>query len=137
MNVNNVRAPHVMGITGTNPTKGSTAEPITMFSTISTIGSVAAALAVLPVGDDAPRVIRQFTSVFLMSSHGELWRVYEADTPDALDRHMPWRGSQQQFRVFIGLAHDSPVRVHAFQPGDSRDTDPLTLQDQLDHSLAA
>ena len=40
--------------------------------------SVAAALAVLPGKDDSPRVIRQFTSMFLVSRHGELWRVYDA-----------------------------------------------------------
>jgi|SRR3954464_9616342 len=109
-----------------------------MFSNASSAGSVAAVLAVLPsASDDAPRVIRQFTSVFLMSCRGELWRVYEADTPDALDRHIPWRGSSHCYRVFIGLAHHNPVRVHAFAPGESRETDPTTLQDQLDHSIAA
>jgi len=109
-----------------------------MFSNTSNAGSVAAALAVLPstIGD-APRVIRQFTSVFLMSSHGELWRVYETDTPDATDRHIPWRGSSHCYRVFIGLTREGPVRVHAFEPDESRETDPATLQDQLDHSMAA
>jgi hypothetical protein len=98
--------------------------------------SVAAAMAVLPLParDDAPRVIQQFTSIFLVSRVGELWRVYDSDTPDASDRQMPSRGSTTPYRVFIALTRTAQLRVHGFVPGESRETDPVTLQGQLDAS---
>ena len=63
--------------------------------------SVAAALAVLPAKDDSPRVIRHFTSIFLVSRAGELWRVYDTDAPDGADRQMPSPGSRLPHRLFV------------------------------------
>lgn len=95
--------------------------------------SVAAALAVLPTKDGAePRVIQQFTSIFLVSRYGELWRVYDSAAPDGADRKMPSPGSTFPYRLFLALARKTEVRVHAFVDGASRDTDPQSLQDQLD-----
>ena len=96
--------------------------------------SVAAALAVIPGKDDSPRVIRQFTSVFLVSRAGELWRVYDADAPDSADRQMPSAGSHLPYRLFMALARDEQLRVHAFAERESHDIDPAVLQAQLDDS---
>lgn len=96
--------------------------------------SVAAALAVLPSPDDSPRVIRQFTSIFLVSRAGELWRVYDADAPTSADREMPSQGSRLPHRLFIALATKEEVRVHTFAERESRDIDPNVLQQQLDAS---
>jgi len=98
--------------------------------------SVAAALAVLPTKDDAPRVIRQFTSIFLVSRYGELWRVYDSAGPDGSDRRMPSPGSTLPYRLFLALARKSEVRTHRFAPGECRDVDPGELQRQLDSSVA-
>ena len=125
------RAPLLMGTAGTNATTGSPQSQ----SPINCTSSVAAALAVLPFPtDDAPRVIRQFTSVFLVSSSGELWRVYDADAPAAVDRQMPSRGSKHPYRVFVALARKSQVRVHSFRTGETTDTDPVALQEHLNDS---
>ena len=97
--------------------------------------SVAAALAVLPAKDDAPRVIQQFTSVFLVSRLGELWRVYDADDPDMGERVMPIAQSTKPYRLFMTLARASQRRVYTFAPGASHDIDPVTLQTQLDASI--
>jgi len=124
-------ASRLMGTPGTNPTPCSPRSQPPTYST----SSVAAALAVLPFPTgDAPRVIRQFTSVFLVSSSGELWRVYDADSPTAVDRQMPSRGSEHPFRVFVALARKSQVRVHTFRPCETSDTDPGALQEQLNES---
>lgn len=97
--------------------------------------SVAAALAVLPNRDGAePRVIQQFTSIFLVSRYGELWRVYDSSAPDGADRKMPSAGSTLPQRLFLALARKTEVRVHTFLPGESRDVDPASLQAQLDES---
>jgi len=95
--------------------------------------SVAAALAVLPNRDGAePRVIQQFTSIFLVCRYGELWRVYDSAAPDGADRRMPSQGSTLPHRLFLALARKTEVRVHTFAPGESREVDPASLQAQLD-----
>lgn len=97
--------------------------------------SVAAALAVLPTKDGAePRVIQQFTSIFLVSRYGELWRVYDSAAPDGADRKMPSPGSTLPYRLFLALARKTEVRVHTFIAGEKRDVDPGSLQAQLDES---
>jgi hypothetical protein len=99
--------------------------------------SVAAALAVLPTKDGAePRVIQQFTSIFLVSRYGELWRVYDSAAPDGADRKMPSMGSTLPYRLFLALARKTEVRAHQFAPGETRDVDPHSLQEQLDRSRA-
>jgi hypothetical protein len=97
--------------------------------------SVAAALAVIPSRDDAPRVIQQFTSIFLVSRYGELWRVYDSTAPEGADRRMPSSGSILPLRVFVALARKSELRVHSFALGAAHDTDPVSLQQQLDDSV--
>ena len=95
--------------------------------------SAAAALAVLPPKDRAgPRVIQQFTSIFLVSRYGELWRVYDSAAPDGADRKMPSTGSSLPYRLFLALARKTEVRVHTFAPGEAREIDPASLQAQLD-----
>jgi hypothetical protein len=96
--------------------------------------SVAAALAVIPTKDDAPRVIQQFTSIFLVNRYGELWRVYDSTAPEGADRKMPSPGSTFPIRLFVALARKTELRVHTFAPGEAHDTDPVSLQDQLDES---
>ncbi len=100
--------------------------------------SVAAALAVLPSKDGAePRVIQQFTSIFLVSRYGELWRVYDSSAPDGADRRMPSSGSTLPYRIFLALARKTEVRLHTFAPGEAREIDPVSLQGQLDESRSA
>src|SRR3954463_10113661 len=95
--------------------------------------SVAAALAVIPTWDGPePRVIQQFTSIFLVRRYGELWRVYDCAGPDGTDRKMPSAGSTLPYRIFRALARRSELRAHAFAPGAPRDIDPVALQRQLD-----
>lgn len=96
--------------------------------------SVAAALAVLPAKGDSPRVIRQYTSIFLVSRVGELWRVYDTDSPNSIDREMPSPDSRRAHRVFVALATKEETRVHTFAEDESRDIDPLMLQALLDAS---
>lgn len=99
--------------------------------------SVAAALAVLPSKDGAePRVIQQFTSIFLVSRFGELWRVYDSAAPDGTERRMPSNGSSLPYRLFLALARKTEVRVHTFADDGSREIDPQSLQAQLDASRA-
>lgn len=97
--------------------------------------SVAAAPAVVPLKAAAePRVIQQFMSIFLVSRHGELWRVYDAAAPEGSERKMPAGSSALPFRLFVALARRSELRVHSFAPGESREVEPENLQRQLDEA---
>jgi hypothetical protein len=94
--------------------------------------------AVCQTNDDAePRVIRQFTSVFLVSRCGELWRVYDSAAPDGADRRMPSAESTARYRIFLALAHKTEVRAHVFTPGARHAVDAAGLQAQLDDSVVA
>jgi len=100
--------------------------------------SAAAAPAAYPTNHGAePRVIQQFTSVFLVSRFGELWRVYDTAAPDGADRKMPSAGSTLPHRLFLALARKTEVRVHTFAPGETRLVDPASLQAQLDDAKSA
>jgi hypothetical protein len=94
---------------------------------------VAAALAVLPT-EHAPLVIQQFSSIFLVSGSGEVWRVYDSATPDGADRRMPSAASTLPHRLFLGLARKSEVRVYTFAPSEPREVDPVSLHEQLETS---
>lgn len=93
---------------------------------------VVGALAVLPTSDIAPRVIQQFTSVFLVSRTGELWRVYDSDAADGTGRNMPSAGLTPRSRVFVAIAQTSHVRLREFHPGEPHGIRPEDLQEQLD-----
>jgi hypothetical protein len=81
-----------------------------------------------------PRVIQQFTSIFLVGRAGELWRVYDSSSPDGADRSMPSPESTARYRLFLGLARKSEIRAFAFTDDGTREVDPVSLQKQLDAS---
>jgi hypothetical protein len=83
-----------------------------------------------------PRVIKQFTSIFLVGREGELWRVYDSSSPNGADRTMPSAESNARYRLFLGLARKSEMRAYAFSADTSREIDPASLQRQLDASRA-
>jgi hypothetical protein len=131
------QAPHreslLMDIPGTSPMTGSSRTSSVMVAS----SSVAAALAVLPTDGDAPRVIQQFTSVFLVSRLGELWRVFDTDDPRGAERLMPSSLSTRRYRLFMGLARKAEIRVFEFADRSPHDIDPVALQAQLEGSVAS
>jgi hypothetical protein len=83
-----------------------------------------------------PRVIQQFTSIFLVGRAGELWRVYDSSSPNGADRTIPSSESSARYRLFLGLARKSEIRAFSFTADGSREIDPVSLQKQLDASRA-
>ena len=83
-----------------------------------------------------PRVIKQFTSIFLVGRAGELWRVYDSSSANGADRTMPSADSSARYRLFLGLARKSEMRAYMFTADGSREIDPVSLQKQLDASRA-
>ena len=101
----------------------------------STVTSPYAAAIIGRTGTE-PRVIQQFTSIFLVGRAGELWRVYDSSSPNGADRTMPSVDSTARYRLFLGLARKSEMRAYTFTADVSRAVDPVSLQKQLDASRA-
>lgn len=95
---------------------------------------MAAVPAAVPQQDSAPRVLQQFTSIFLVSRFGELWRVYDCDEADGTNRRMPSETSDAAGRVFVSLTDDVQERMHAFGKSEDRRLEPSLLQAQLERS---
>ena len=84
--------------------------------------------------DSAPRVLQQFTSIFLVSRFGELWRVFDCDETDGTRRRMPSETHDAIGRVFVALTDDAQERMHAFGKSEDRRLEPNLLQAQLERS---
>ena len=87
-----------------------------------------------PQQDGAPRVLQQFTSIFLVSRFGELWRVYDCDETDGTNRRMPSEANDAAGRVFVSLTDDVQERMHPFAKSEDRRLEPNLLQAQLERS---
>lgn len=96
-------------------------------------GSFLAALAVLPANGNAPRVIQQFSSIFLVSRTGDLWGVHDCASPDGPPT-TPSARSSLPVRIFVPLGRKTEMRAYTFAPFESREIDPESLQTQLDES---
>jgi hypothetical protein len=96
-------------------------------------GSFLAALAVLPGNDNAPRVIQQFSSIFLVSRTGDLWGVHDCATPGG-PQTTPSSRSTLPVRTFVPLGRRNETRARLFAPYESREIDPESLQAQLDEA---
>lgn len=81
-----------------------------------------------------PRVIQQFTSLFLVAQAGELWRVYDSSAPDGVDRQMPTDRTQLRYRLFLSLSGRSEIRACELTDDGPRGIDAKSLQQQLDIS---
>lgn len=101
---------------------------------MSPTSSLAAVPATGPQQDSAPRVLQQFTSIFLVSRFGELWRVYDCDEADGTNRRMPSETNDAIGRVFVSLTDDVQERLHAFARSEDRRLEPNLLQAQLERS---
>ena len=102
---------------------------------MSPTSSLAAVPSATPQQDSAPpRVLQQFTSIFLVSRFGELWRVYDCDEPDGHNRRMPSETRDATGRVFVSLADEPQERLHQFGPSEDRRLEPTLLQAQLERS---
>jgi hypothetical protein len=111
-----------------------TVSPWNLNTSMTPSRSVAAALAALPTQDNTPRVIQQFTSIFLVSRYGELWRVYDCEDQEGSARRMPSTGQRAAARVFVALAREAETRLRPFASGEDHAIDPQVLQRQLDES---
>jgi hypothetical protein len=79
-----------------------------------------------------PRVIQQFTAIFLVSREGDVWRVYDSDSLHGWGRRMPSDSSDVVSRVFVGIGRATTKRIHHFKSTEDRSLTADRLQAQLD-----
>ena len=87
--------------------------------------------AVMASTDAVPRLVRQFTALFLVTPQGSVWRVFDSDDASGESRYAPSSDPRVATRVFIGSGAKPLIRVYAFPPGEPRSISADRLYDQL------
>jgi hypothetical protein len=87
--------------------------------------------AVMASTDAIPRLVRQFTALFLVTPQGDVWRIFDSDGPDNETRSAPTNEPHVWARIFIGSGVTPIVRVYRFLDGESRSISAGRLYEQL------
>ena len=87
--------------------------------------------AVMASTDAVPRLVRQFTALFLVTPQGDVWRVFDSDDANGETRYAPTSDPKVRTRVFIGSGPRPDVRVYEFQSGEPRSIAADRLHEQL------
>ena len=81
--------------------------------------------------DGAPRLVRQFTALFLVTPQGDVWRIYDSDDLSGEMRYAPSNDPGVRARVFIGSGASPAMKVYIFPAGEPRSINAERLYDQL------
>jgi hypothetical protein len=87
--------------------------------------------AVVASTDAVPRLVRQFTALFLVTPQGEVWRIFDSDEPSGETRFAPTNDPHVVSRIFIGSGPNPIVRVYRFLDGEARSISAERLHEQL------
>jgi hypothetical protein len=81
-----------------------------------------------------PRLVRQLTTLFLVTPEGDVWRVYDSDEPSGAARFAPTSNPSVRSRVFVGSGPQPIARIYLFRDGEPRSTAADRLYEQLSAS---
>src|SRR5687768_15229397 len=87
--------------------------------------------AVVASTDAVPRLVRQFTALFLVTPQGDVWRIFDSDDASGETRYAPSSDPRVRTRVFIGSGARPVVRVYTFQGAEPRSISADRLHEQL------
>src|SRR3954468_3875747 len=87
--------------------------------------------AVMPSTDAVPRLVRQFTALFLVTPVGDVWRVFDSDDATGETRYSPSSDPNVRTRVFMGSGARPVIAVYEFAAGEARSISAERLYDQL------
>jgi hypothetical protein len=87
--------------------------------------------AVVSSTDAIPRLIRQFSALFLVTPQGDVWRIFDSEGPETETRSTPTNDPHIWARIFIGSGATPVVRVYRFRDGESRSVNAERLFAQL------
>jgi hypothetical protein len=87
--------------------------------------------AILASTDGVPRVVRQANALFLVSPHGEVWRIFDSDDAAGESRYTPASNPFARSRVFLGSGATPTVKIYAFRVDEPRSAGAERLHEQL------
>ena len=87
--------------------------------------------AVVASTDAVPRLVRQFTALFLVTPQGDVWRIFDSDESSGDTRFAPTNDPHVRSRVFIGSGSQPVIRTYRFLDGESRSISAERLLEQL------
>jgi hypothetical protein len=87
--------------------------------------------AVVANTDAVPRLVRQFTALFLVTPTGDVWRVFDSDDEKGEERFSPSSDPNVCTRVFIGSGTQPIVKTYLFSSGEARSIAAERLYEQL------
>ena len=87
--------------------------------------------AVVASTDAVPRLVRQFTALFLVTPQGDVWRIFDSDEESGNTRFAPANDPKVVVRVFIGSGTQPVIKLYAFTEGESRSISAERLYEQL------
>jgi hypothetical protein len=87
--------------------------------------------AVVASTDAVPRLVRQFTALFLVTPLGDVWRIFDSDEATGDTRFAPANDPHVLVRVFIGGGTQPMIRLYRFADGESRSISAERLYEQL------
>src|SRR3954471_16919040 len=91
--------------------------------------------AIMASTDAVPRLVRQFTALFLVTPQGDVWRVFDSDDATGETRFSPSSDPNVRTRVFIGSGHQPTIKVYEFAHGEARSISAERLHEQLKLAL--
>jgi hypothetical protein len=87
--------------------------------------------AIMASTDAVPRLVRQFTALFLVTPQGDVWRVFDSDDATGETRFSPSSDPNVRTRVFIGSGERPAIKVYTFREGEARLISADLLYDEL------
>ncbi len=93
--------------------------------------------SVMASTDGIPRVIRQFSVLYLVTPEGDVWRVFDSEEDARVTRFAATHDPSVSTRIFIGSGPRAVVRVYRFLKTEDRSVSAERLFEQLEESRAS
>jgi hypothetical protein len=93
--------------------------------------------SVMASTDGIPRVIRQFSVLYLVTPTGHVWRVFDSEDEASVTRFAATHDPSVSTRIFIGSGPRAIVRVYRFLKTEDRSVSAERLFEQLEESRAS
>jgi hypothetical protein len=93
--------------------------------------------AALASTDGIPRVIRQFSILYLVTPTGDVWRVFDSNDGTPATRVTAADDPHVNTRIFIGSGPYPAVQVYRFLESEDRSVSAERLLEQMEKSRAS
>jgi hypothetical protein len=87
--------------------------------------------------DGEPRIVAHGGVISIVTPTGEIWQVFDLDSPDGAMRDYPLSDDRVYARIFVRMDAQAEPRIYRFAAGESRSTGPVPLLMQLEGARAA